>query len=164
MSKNVCYDVIGATYGLVPNYGGKVLLEQSDDLRYSTELYFFVSLINNFYSIQIVYSDKYSTFKRDFLPDITGYGIKKIIVSPINEHFGDAFSQIDEMIKSKFDNSIFLPFRFDVTKLENFEVPYSPSLDFCTQISKAFFHKGIQLNEQTEIIGDIDYKIDGVLN
>ena len=160
VSQETNYHVLGATFGLVPNYGGKIILKQSDDLRFSTEIHFFVSLINNLYSIQIVYSDKFTTYEREFLSDITGYGINKIIVSPIDNEFGELFLKLENLIKENFLDAKFLPFRFDLIKLNKFEVPYEYSKDFCTQISKAFFHKGKLMHEKTLIIGNIDYKID----
>lgn len=164
VSEKTNHEVYGATFGLVPNFGGKMVLKESDDLRYSTELCFFVSLLYNFYSIQIEFIDKFTTYHRPFLPDTTGYGTKKIVVSPIENKYGNLFQQIDELIISEFEDAKFLPFRFDLIKLKDFEVSHHYSSDFCTQISKAFFCKGLSINEKTEIIGDIDYKMNKVKN
>ncbi|WP_452219614.1 hypothetical protein [Lacinutrix salivirga] len=160
ISQEINYQTLDATYGLVPNYGGRIILNQSDNLRFSTELQFFVSLINNFYSIQIIYSDKYTSYEHDFSINTTGYGINTIIVSPIKKKYGELFLKIENLIKEEFLDASFIPFRFNLTKLKDFEVPYEFSKDFQTSISKAFFHKGKLLHENTEIIGDIDYKID----
>ena len=154
------YSVRGATFGYFPNYGGEIILKQSNDLRYFTKLQFFVSFIYNYYSIHIVDTNRFITYQREFLPDTTGIGTLKVIVSPIESEYGELFNKISDLIKIEFDNAKFIPFRFDITKLIDFEVHYEHSTDFCDPISKAFFHKGNILNEKTEIIGNIDYKID----
>jgi len=62
------------------------------------------------------------------------------------------------LIVEDFKNAHFLPFRFDLTKLKDFETSTSISRDFSTPISNAFFHKGKLVNQNTKIVGDIDYQ------
>jgi hypothetical protein len=154
------YRVEGATFGFAPNFGGSIIVNQSGDLRYTTKLDFFVSFLYNFFSIQVVYSDKFVVYKREHLPDKIGSGILKIVVSPVKKEFEELFLKIENLIREEFDNAFFMPFRFDITKIEKFETPSSVSLDFSEPVSSAFFHKGYLLNEGMKILGNLDYKIE----
>jgi len=156
------FSVEGATYGYAPNFGGRIVLEQSNDLRYSTSLCFYYSFIHNFYSIHIEYSDKFITYQRNHLPNTTAQGNLKLMVSPVKGEYQELFNQVEKLMCVRFNNPKFIPFRFDITKLKDFETPTSVSLDFSTPISDAFFHKCKLLNGGTEIIGDVDYRMDEI--
>lgn len=156
LSDVINYNVIGATYGIVPNVGARIILEKNKDS--SLELIFFVSLIKNYYSIQIVkvceieyYNDCLKILKR-------GKGIKEIYVSPPNNQYGNLFNKIDDFISNQLKGAKFLPFRFDLIRIENFQVFYKDSVDYNT-VSDAFFHKGFFFDSNCLIFGDIDYKI-----
>jgi len=157
--ESVNYEVNNSSFGFMPNYGGSIVLNKSADFRFSTKMVFFVSFIENFYSIQIILEDKSFTYKRKHLPDILGYGTPKVIVSPIKDLYGDLFNKLERIIKFEFSDALFIPFRFDITKLVGFETPLTVQSAFSTEISHAFFKKSFLLNSNTEIIGDIDYKI-----
>lgn len=159
LSKKINYEIIDATHGLVPNFGGRIILNKSEN-NSKKELLFFVSLITNYYSIQIINIDKY-IISNEYFTNKEAMGVKKIVVSPLEIENGSLFIEIEKFICSKIDNAKFLPFKFDTIKLEKFEVPYKYVKDFST-VSDAFFHKGLTLHKDTEIIGNIEYKIDKI--
>lgn len=63
--------IFGATHGHSPNYGGVIKLNKSNEERHYKELHFYVSLIFNYFSIQIVEADNFMIHKREHLPDST---------------------------------------------------------------------------------------------
>jgi hypothetical protein len=115
LSDVINYNVIGATYGIVPNVGARIILEKNKD-------------------------------------------IKEIYVSPPNNQYGNLFNKIDDFISNQLKGAKFLPFRFDLIRIENFQVFYKDSVDYNT-VSDAFFHKGFFFDSNCLIFGDIDYKI-----
>lgn len=160
LSKIINYEIIDATHGLSPNFGGRIILNKSEDNKKNKELFFFISFITNYYSIQIVNFDKY-IISNKYFSNKEAFGIKKIIVSPLENENENLFKEIEEFICNTIDNAKFLPFKFDTIKIENFQVPYKYVKDYST-ISDGFFNKGLIFHEETEIIGDIEYKIDNI--
>ncbi|WP_336128461.1 hypothetical protein [Mesoflavibacter sp. CH_XMU1422-2] len=153
-------EVIDTTYGNSPNYSGEIIIETSENCRYTTKMIFFVSFINNYYSIQIIKTDKLVNFESEFSPNKTGIGILEIVVSPTEKRNKKLFINLDNLIRSEFKDAIFLPFKFDLIKLEEFETPLNITIDFSSPISSGFFNKGNILNEKTNIIGDVNYKLE----
>ena len=74
LSERIGHKVIGATLGLVPNIGGFIVLEESDDLRLSKAIHFYVSFVFHFYSIQMVSVDKFMEYTFNDM-DVVGYGL-----------------------------------------------------------------------------------------
>ncbi|MCO6175168.1 hypothetical protein NHF50_08915 [Flavobacterium sp. NRK F10] len=150
------YKIIGATYGIVPNIGGRIILEENQD--HTLELHFFVSLIENYYSIQIVKICEIQYYNSYLKIIKSGKGLKEIYVSPPDNKYGELFNKIDNFICSELNGAKFLPFRFDLVRIENFQVFYKDTIDYST-ISDCFFHKGFLYDKDCSIFGDIDYKI-----
>ncbi|BCY28369.1 hypothetical protein [Flavobacterium okayamense] len=162
--KNDCFDkiedllklkVINATHGLVPNVGGKIILKNT--IEESFELHFFYSLLDNFYSIQIVKIGKINVYHPYLNIFKKGIGIKEIIVSPHENEFIDIFNKVDLFLKNKFKDSYFVPFYFDLLRIKDFKVFYKDEINFST-ISDCFFHKGFVFDFECKIIGDFNYK------
>ena len=157
LSNEISFDVTGATYGLAPNFGGKILLDESEDLSRSTELLFFVSLLTNYFSIQIVEKNKFNVYEHNILGKKTGWGIDRIFVSPVQNDYLEMFKKVESFIFNKLQDSKFLPFIFDKIRIKKFEVPYKEEKD-CS-VSSGFFNKGFSIKENSEIIGDVKYRI-----
>ena len=151
------YDASGATYGIVPNYGGKIIIKETE--KYKIELQFYLSLIGNYYSVQIIKIDK--KYNSTIFNNIPKFGPKiiKIIVSPKEGYYSELFSEIELLIENQFSKSKFLPYYFDTKKLNGLDVFHEYSTDLCDPISKAFFNKGINTDENVEIIGNINHKL-----
>jgi hypothetical protein len=154
LEKRINCKVVGATLGLVPNVGGFIELYQSEDLRYYHQLHFYVSLINNYFSIQFAKTDKYMVYSNGNI----GWGIEELVVSPVDGYYKKLFLEIENYIRESFPNAKYLPYSIDRLKLNGLQVTYS-ILENC-EIGRAFFHKFLpDLNEPKKIIGDINYRI-----
>lgn len=156
LSKLVNYEVVGATYGIGPSLGGKIIINKEK----KKELTFFVSLLSNYYSIQIVEIDKYY-ITNEYFTNKESLGVKKIIVSPVETEFGELFNTVDKFIRNEIKDSKFLPFKFDMIKIIDFKVNYKFINDYST-VSDGFFNKGLALLKNTQIIGDINYLINEI--
>lgn len=156
LSKTINYDVIGATYGLGPSLGGKIIINKDKDSKKTIELIFFISLLTNYYSIQIVNIDKYF-LKNEYFIKKEAWGVNKIIVSPLEDDLGKLFISVENFILSEIKDAKFLPFKFDMIKIKDFQVNYKFVKDY-SSVSDGFFSKGIVLHDNTEIIGYINYK------
>lgn len=152
LEKRINHKIIGATLGLVPNIGGLIELYESDDLRNLHQIHFYVSLLKNYYSIQIIKSYKYMKQENG---DI-GWGAEELIVSPVEGFYKELFLEIENYIKEKLPDSKFLPYSIDKLKLEGLQVNYS-FLEDC-EIGRGFFHKFFAY-ESIKISGDPDYRI-----
>lgn len=157
LSRKINHEVIGATYGLAPSLGGKIILKKNDTNERIEELVFFVSLLTNYYSIQIVEIDKF-IISNDYFSNKEAWGVKKIVVSPIPEENGNLFKVVENFISEEIQNAKILPFRFDTIKVKNFQVEYKYVKDY-SSISDGFFNKGLIFHKDTQVIGDIDYMI-----
>lgn len=160
LSKVINHKVVGATYGIGPSLGGKIILMTDINTKKSKELVFFISLITNYYSVQIVTIDKYF-INNNFYTNKEAWGVENVVVSSIPTDDGKLFDIVEKFICDELVDAKFFPFIFDTIKLNNFIVPYKYVYDFST-ISDGFFNKGLILHENTKIIGDINYKIDKI--
>ncbi len=156
--------ITGATFGLTPDYGGIIELENNIDSQMMVELHFYISFLKNVYSIQIVYLNKNMKIRRNmkYVKDFYGKGIETLVVSPIKGYYDNEFNIIESFIDNKFKKAIFLPYSIDILKLKGLEVTYTDK-EVCT-VGDAFFNKGLPINYYYEsipyIIGDKNYKIE----
>ncbi|MCL9808979.1 hypothetical protein [Flavobacterium luminosum] len=153
------YTVTGATYGFVPNYGGIIQLEQSNKTNLTVELHFYVSFIENIFTIQIVSLDNSIEINYE-TGSIQGPKIKELIVSPVEGYYKDIFLTVENTIRDRFKNSKFLPYSIESIELSNFEVFYTEGKN--CHLGQAFFLKGFPYTVPEKIIGDINYKIDEI--
>jgi hypothetical protein len=155
-------EVKDATMGMVPNYGGIIELGE-DENGLHVELHFYVSFLENVYSIQIVFLRDDMTIKRNepYLDDFVTKGVERLVVSPHTGIYFNEYKTIEAIIESNFENAIFLPFSIEQIKIENLEVTYQDKKN--STVGEAFFHKAMPINFSSEtipnIIGDENYKI-----
>lgn len=163
LAKALQVDVKGATGGLVPCTGGIIHLGE-DHLGYPIEFNYYVSLLNDFYSIQIVEKGSSLHFEKRYAPNSSGTGTKRIIVSPIPGPYQSLFTEVENYLIANLENPVFIPFVFDTLQLENFQVSYKDCTAEGCFISDAFFHKLFNVQFNTEIVGEINYKIGALKN
>lgn len=155
--------VIGASFGLVPNFGGRINLSNNPSQNYYDELQFYVSFLKNIYSIQVLRVCKNMKVKGwGRFRDYEGEGIETLIVSPVKGYYEDEFNKVENFIKNKFKEATFLPYSIDVLKIEGLDVTYC-DIEYCP-VGEAFFSRYLPLNYYFNtipvIIGDVDYKLD----
>lgn len=158
------FKVKGATLGMVPNYGGIIELEKNTESMESVEIHFYVSFLENVYSIQIVFLKGNMRIKRpqSCLKDFITTGIEKLVVSPLEGIYYREYKIIESIIEANFENPIFLPYSVEKLRLNGLEVTYMDG-ENCL-VGEAFFHKALPINYHfgniPTITGDENYKID----
>ncbi|MBL4879786.1 MAG: hypothetical protein JKX82_00545 [Oleispira sp.] len=162
LSKSVGLQVIGATFGVSPAYGAKIIIEENLDRDLTIELHIKLSLLGHFYSIQIGYINSRMKMKSDYdyLDDITGYGLEKLVISPIDGHYGDIFMKVENSIREYFQDGIFLPYKLDITRLSGLTTYYNEMVD--SPIGMAFFRNFMPINyyKPPELLGNPNYMIE----
>lgn len=139
--------VLGATYGPVPSHSGLIELDINNDLRYI--LYFYVSLLDKYFSIEVFEFEKKKIFDDEKYYWIT----KSVTVSPEGK-YKNIFVDVENFLYEEFVGYKFLPAYFDCVNIENLWVTYN---DFeNNSISNCLFSK-IQKEPNTRILGDINY-------
>lgn len=149
-------DIRGTTAGLVPNFSGVVRLKNTLESR--TELHFYKSLIGNYFTIEILEN----IHRKEISHPIHGkreiWIPESIIVSPVGE-YADYFIKVYQSIVEKYSEAKFLPYSFDLYKINNLEVPYKSDGEGVT-IAGAFFQKYSSYNNWITVVGDINYEMD----
>ncbi|UJH90454.1 hypothetical protein LZ575_16760 [Antarcticibacterium sp. 1MA-6-2] len=133
-----------------------------DHLGYPIELHYYVSLLNNYFSIQLVETGSMMHFPKKYVPNSFGTGTKKITVSPVPGPYQSLFLELENYLAANLTDGVFIPFIFDTLQLEGFQVAYKECVEDECFISDAFFHKLFTTHFKTEIIGDIKYKIQDI--
>ena len=149
-------DVLGTTAGLVPNFSGVVKLKNTSESR--TELHFYKCLIGNYFTIEILDNIHLKETSHPILGKRKIWTIESIIVSPVGE-YEEVFLKVYQSFVEKYKGVKFLPYVFDLYKINNLEVPYKSNTEEVT-VAGAFFQKYSSYDESINIIGDINYEID----
>lgn len=147
------YTIIGVTNGLVPNVGGFIRVFQSDDLRMEHQLHFYFSFINDYFSIQLAILDRFKKLDDGSV----GWGIDKLVVSPVEGYHKNLFLKVEKYIKKRFPEAKNSPYSIDTTRLNGLEVIHSDEQN--CEIGQAFFSKVLPLEKPEKIIGDTNYEI-----
>ncbi len=150
-------EIFATTAGFVPNLSGVIKLNTSLSKRYSTELHFYKSLINNYFSIEVLEIDNQKEINHSVLGKKNVIDVCKITVSPVGE-FKSLFLDVYELLNSEFDDSKFIPFYFDLMKVKGLNTIGDKNVN--ETVSQAFFRKYSKFDETRNVIGDINYKID----
>ncbi|MFL9830151.1 hypothetical protein ABS764_04730 [Flavobacterium sp. ST-87] len=149
-------DIRCTTAGFVPNFSGIVMLKNTIESR--TELHFYKSLIGDYFTIEILEN----IHRKEISHPIYGKREisipERIIVSPVGE-YADNFLKVYQSIIEKYSEVKFLPYCFDLYKVNNLEVPYKSDGEEVT-IAGAFFQKYSLYNNWITVVGDINYQID----
>lgn len=139
--------VLGATYGPVPSQAGLIELDTNSDLRYI--LYFYVSLLDNYFSIEVFEFEK----KKRLYDDSYYWSPKSVIVSPVGK-YKSIFVDVEKFLREEFAGYKFLPASFDYVIIENLWVTYNDIEN--NSVSNCLFSK-MQKDSSTETLGDIHY-------
>jgi hypothetical protein len=146
--------VIGATYGNVPSVSGYINLNKSENLQIETNLYFYISLLSKYYSVEIIEFDL-----EKYTREIPNYGILKVpginhvVVSPLGI-YEKIFKNIELYLRREYSGYRFLPAIYDFIHLKNLYVIQNDITD--NAISNAFFSK-VAREVETPVFGDINY-------
>lgn len=149
-------DIRATTAGLVPNFSGVVMLKNTIESR--TELHFYKSLIGDYFTIEVLENIHLKEISHPIFGKKQIWIPESIIVSPIGE-YEDIFLKVYQSIVEKYNEAKFLPYSFDLYKINNLEVPYKSDGEEVT-IAGAFFQKYSSCNNWITIVGDINYEMD----
>jgi len=150
------HDISGTTAGLVPNFSGMIRLKNNFESR--TELHFYKSLIGNYFTIEVLENIHLKEISHPVFGKRKTWAIENIIVSPVGE-YEEVFLKVYQSIVEKYKGAKFLPYIFDLYKINNLDVPYKSSNEEVT-IAGAFFQKFSSYENSITVIGDINYEID----
>ena len=143
-----------AIFGFVPNYSGIISLKKEGNSSEFYQLQFFISFIDNFFTIHIKNIQKDITGKRN--PGY-GYFVKEMVVSPVDYFFGDLFCKVQSAINKTIENAKFIPFSLYSKPIEGLSVLFSDEPNY--PLGGAFFNIDIPSTNPIKVIGDIDYKL-----
>lgn len=149
-------DIRVTTAGFVPNFSGVVMLKNTIESR--TELHFYKSLIGNYFTIEVLENIHLKEISHPIFSKRQIWIPESIIVSPIGE-YEDIFLKVYQSIVEKYNEAKFLPYCFDLYKINNLEVPYKSDTEGVT-VAGAFFQKYSSYNNCITIVGDINYQTD----
>ena len=149
-------DIRGTTAGFVPNFSGVVMLKNTLESR--TELHFYKSLIGNYFTIEVLENIHLKEISHPIFGKREIWIPESIIVSPVGE-YADYFIKVYQSIVEIYNEAKFLPYCFDLYKVNNLEVPYKSDREEVT-IAGAFFQKFFCYNNSIEITGDVNYEIE----
>ncbi len=127
-------------------------------LESRTELHFYKSLIGNYFTIEVLENIHQKEISHPIFGKRKIWAIENIIVSPIGE-YEEVFLKVYQAIIEKYKEVKFIPYFFDLYKVNNLDVPYKSNGEEVT-IAGAFFQKYSSYNNSINIVGDIKYEID----
>lgn len=112
-------------------------------------MHFYKSLTGNYFTIEILEN----IHPKEILHPVFGkrktWAIENIIVSPVGE-YEEVFLKVYESIIKKYKGVKFLPYIFDLYKVNNLNVPYKSNNEEVT-IAGAFFQKFSSYEESITI-------------
>lgn len=149
-------EICSTTAGLVPNFSGVVRLK--NDLESRTELHFYKSLIGNYFTIEVLENIHLKKTLHPIFGKRKIWAIENIITSPVGE-YEEIFLKVYESIVEKYKDAKFLPYIFDIYKVNDLDVPYKTNGEEVT-VAGAFFQKYSSYDDSINIVGDINYEID----
>ncbi|UOY06038.1 hypothetical protein L0P88_19190 [Muricauda sp. SCSIO 64092] len=165
ISEKIKNDVEGITFGFIPNYGGQVYLSQdlgngSFDI---TQIQFYVSLLHNIYTIQILEITETKEFHPTLKVILPKQHLKEIWVSPENHIYKSIFLKIQNTLEGILEKPIFLPHSIQQIELNNLKLPNPYNYPLNT-IGNAFFKKIHPLHSDgCRVFGNENYKIEELI-
>ena len=153
------YKTQDLTFGFIPNYGGMVELsnEIEDRKRHITQIQFYLSLLKDVYSIQIVEIEETIEYNRFLKKEAQNQTNKGIYVSPSNHECKEIYCRIESFFESFLANPVFLPYSLQQVALPDVFMPHTTNES--NTVGNAFFRKILPLNEDYDIFGDFNYRI-----
>lgn len=147
------------TFGFIPNYGG--MTEFSEDLgngkRTVTQIQFYVSLLNNVFTIQITEIEEVIRYNQFLKLETPNQKLKEIWVSPDHPKYNEIFLKIESFLNRNLVDSIYLPYVIQQVGLDEITMPHTNNED--NKVEDAFFRKVLPLNKDYKVLGNIDYRI-----
>lgn len=130
-----------------------------DGVKAITQIQFYVSLLGNVCTIQIVEIEEKMEF-HPFLKEILPKQIlKEIWVSPDNHPYKDLFLKIQTSLEELFENLIYLPYSIQQIELRKIKLLHTDDNKKNT-VGNAFFRKILPLYKGDSIVlGNQDYGI-----
>lgn len=155
VSKELNMEIIPSTAGIVPCRSAYAVLDR-DQSGHSTLLCFDVSLIFNYYYIEIA---KMSSVVEVEFPS-TGIsklpGAIELTVSPYGK-YEEKFRAIEKLIQKNFNDASFLPYTFELMQIKGLEVGHSSETN--SSVHEAFFAKNRYVDRNVKVFGDIEYSL-----
>ncbi len=154
-------NVQGITFGFIPNYGGQVQFSNEIDSNRKdiTQIQFYVSLLDNVYTIQILEIEESKEFNPMMKLTLPKQTLKEIWVSPENHRHKDLFLKIQSSLEAITENPIFLPYSIQEIELKGVKPPIMEDKVIYT-VGDAFFRKILPLHRNEALIkGNPDYEI-----
>lgn len=154
--------VFDLTFGKIPNYGGMIRISDKIDERKSAvvEIQFYVSLIKNYFSIQIARIEELMEFSKALQQELIHQKLISLIISPSNDEYNSLFVKIESVLKNTLESPIFLPHSLDTTVLDELVVPHT--FKEYNNIGDTFFCKILPPNISYTLIGNINYGIESI--
>ena len=159
ISNSIGHQVYGRTVGFVPNYGGSIefLTDLGNDKKAITQIHFYVSLLNDVYTIQINEIEE-QIQKIEMLDKFMPVQkLKEIWVSPSNHRYADLFLKIESILEETLHKPIFLPYSVQKMELNGIQIPNVHNNT--VYVEDAFFKKILPLNQDYIIKGNPKYRI-----
>ncbi len=159
VEKETNYKVQDLTLGAVPNYGGMIRLSNPEHGKVASiiEIQFYVSLINNYISINILEMEESIVVHPIMHQDIIEQNLLKLVVSPSPHKYNYVFERIENILDETFDNAKFLSYGLEKTVIDGLRIPHTYKAN--VTLGESLFSKKIPFNDGFEIIGDQDYRI-----
>ncbi|MEM7487237.1 MAG: hypothetical protein AAF348_18670 [Bacteroidota bacterium] len=163
ISREVGYPTQGLTFGFIPNYGGMVEFSENlcDDKKAITQIQFYISLLRNVYTLQIVEIEERRGFNKFLKQETNHQTLKEIWVSPGHRKYNKLYLQIESYLDEILINPFFLPFSIQGVKLDGVFMPHTPNE--ANTVGDAFFRKIHPLNDDFSIFGNPEHRIDELL-
>ncbi|MEM8508799.1 MAG: hypothetical protein AAF717_13260 [Bacteroidota bacterium] len=155
-TKNKVFDL---TLGSVPSYGGMIRISKQKEKKIFSvdEIQFYVSLINNYISIQILQIEEETKFNKFMQQEIIVQKLLKVTVSPHENGYNHIFKKIEKVLDGLFENAKFLPYQLGKTMIDDLIIPHTyKDVIF---LEEALFSKKIPLNNSFDIIGNTLYRL-----
>ncbi|GAA4272055.1 hypothetical protein U6A24_11145 [Aquimarina gracilis] len=154
--------IVEATFGVAPSYAIRVVIEENKSKGESIELHCRVSLLNNFFNIQIAYLKDNMRIEREekYLKEFVTLGLDKLVISPVKGYYKELFILTENLVREHFERANFLSTALVFLRLKGLTVNFNQTIDM--PIGMAFFHNMMPLNyyKPKEIIGNLEYRID----
>ncbi len=149
--------VKGATFGIVPNWGGIITLKET--IQYVEQLHFYLSLIDSYFIVFVTVVDKKVKFQKqihNFLKKWEAPGLIKTYISP-HDSYSEVFTKIEILIREEFTDAKFVSYRIGSIKIKDLKTPHY-DYNNCSIYQALFKPMTVMKASNHKIIGDKNYK------
>lgn len=158
ISDRINLPISGITIGFIPNYGGQVHFEEKQDngIKKITQIQFYVSLLDHVYYIQILEIEESIQFHQLLGEKIAHQQLNELWVRPENHRLEGLYNEVEEILKSFFETSFYLPYSVQKIELQNTQFPSCLS-HFDNTLGSAFFRMILPMNAENVAIKGNQY-------